>query len=273
CNFQITRVIVMSGENSCQGPPISHSTVASLIAKFRETRTVDDKPCSGRPKTTNEITSTMVLIQLQQKLSEDDPDRRVEFCTWVLDQHQQDPAYAQGILFGDEAKFYVNGEVNWQNVRYQSDKNPHWTADIKVVGDVKVMVWCGICGTRVIGPVFIDQTLNVQHYLTMLQETVFPSILNEDGSFPCYFQQDGAPPHYGTGVHQWLNVQFPGHWISHCGPVEWPPRSPDLTPLDFSQTNSRMWMKDHQIKTLSWPAQSPDLNPIENLWNVIKRKM
>ncbi|MBN3283396.1 STXB5 protein, partial [Polyodon spathula] len=35
----------------------------------------------------------------------------------------------------------------------------------------------------------------------------------------------------------------------------------------------KVWMEDHQIKTLSWPAQSPDLNPIENLWNVIKRKM
>ena len=34
-----------------------------------------------------------------------------------------------------------------------------------------------------------------------------------------------------------------------------------------------MRMRDHQIMTLSWPAQSPDLNPIENLWNVIKRKM
>ncbi|CAJ0966777.1 unnamed protein product [Ranitomeya imitator] len=35
----------------------------------------------------------------------------------------------------------------------------------------------------------------------------------------------------------------------------------------------KVWMKDHHIKTLSWAAQSPDLNTIENLWNVIKRKM
>ncbi|XP_051574117.1 E3 SUMO-protein ligase ZBED1 isoform X3 [Myxocyprinus asiaticus] len=35
----------------------------------------------------------------------------------------------------------------------------------------------------------------------------------------------------------------------------------------------KVWMKDHQIKTLSWTDQSPDLNPIEILWNVIKRKM
>ncbi|XP_054466065.1 phosphatidylinositol 4-phosphate 5-kinase-like protein 1 [Anoplopoma fimbria] len=51
----------------------------------------------------------------------------------------------------------------------------------------------------------------------------------------CFFQQDNAPCHTARSV--------------------------------------KVWMKDHQIRTLSWPAQSPDLNPIENLYNVIKRKM
>ncbi|KAK1792088.1 hypothetical protein P4O66_001866 [Electrophorus voltai] len=50
--------------------------------------------------------------------------------------------------------------------------------------------------------------------------------------------------------------------------------STERTMLHVTQPGqSKVCMRDHQIKTLSWPAQSPDLNPIENLWNVIKRKM
>jgi hypothetical protein len=30
-----------------------------------------------------------------------------------------------------------------------------------------------------------------------------------------------------------MDRQFPGYWIGRRGPVDWPPRSPDLTPLDF----------------------------------------
>jgi hypothetical protein len=30
-----------------------------------------------------------------------------------------------------------------------------------------------------------------------------------------------------------MDWQFPGYWIGRRGPVEWPPRSPDLIPLDF----------------------------------------
>ena len=48
------------------------------------------------------------------------------------------------------------------------------------------------------------------------------------------FQLDGAPAHWDTGdVRATLNAEFPGHWIGRGGPTPWPPRSPDLTPLDF----------------------------------------
>ncbi|KAJ4428119.1 hypothetical protein ANN_24133 [Periplaneta americana] len=30
-----------------------------------------------------------------------------------------------------------------------------------------------------------------------------------------------------------LHNHFPGRWIGRGGPIAWPPRSPDLTPLDF----------------------------------------
>ncbi len=48
-----------------------------------------------------------------------------------------------------------------------------------------------------------------------------------------WFQQDGAPPHYGRNVRQWLNEMYPNRWIGRGGPIAWPARSPDITPLDF----------------------------------------
>ena len=48
-----------------------------------------------------------------------------------------------------------------------------------------------------------------------------------------FFQQDGAPAHYGLIVRNWLDSKLPGRWIGRRGPIEWPARSTDLTPLDF----------------------------------------
>ena len=47
-----------------------------------------------------------------------------------------------------------------------------------------------------------------------------------------YFQHCGAPTHY-TDVMQHLNDTFPNRWISRGSTINWPPRSPDLTPLHF----------------------------------------
>ncbi len=48
-----------------------------------------------------------------------------------------------------------------------------------------------------------------------------------------YFQQDGAPAHYTNAVRTYLEDTFQNRVIGRRGTVEWSPRSPDLSPLDF----------------------------------------
>ena len=158
-------------------------------------------------------------------------------------------------FFSDVANFYVTGEVNRQNVTYRSITNPHWMSDSKIQGAAKIMVWCGIWGKRIVGPFFIQGNLNANDYLDMLKlnandylvmlklnandyldmlkKDIFMPILDKNGDFPAFFQQDGAPPYYGIEVRRgavgWTSsfldivlvnvVQCSGH--------------PDITPMDF----------------------------------------
>jgi len=55
-----------------------------------------------------------------------------------------------------------------------------------------------------------------------------------------YFQHDGAPSHYTRHVMQRLYDTFPNRWIGRSSIINWPPRSPDLTPSDFCLGG---WMK------------------------------
>jgi hypothetical protein len=48
-----------------------------------------------------------------------------------------------------------------------------------------------------------------------------------------WFQHDGAPTHYVEDFRRWLNATYPERWIGRGGSTEWPPRSPDLTQIDF----------------------------------------
>ena len=73
----------------------------------------------------------------------------------------------------------------------------------------KLMVWAGIWGNRIIGLLFVSENLNIERYLNMLQKENPSSLLNEEGDYPVYFQQDGAPTHYGIQVRRFLNQQFP----------------------------------------------------------------
>lgn len=48
-----------------------------------------------------------------------------------------------------------------------------------------------------------------------------------------WLQNDGCPAHYAVSVRNYLNNEYPDRWIGRLGPMLWPPRSPDLNPLDF----------------------------------------
>ncbi|GFV07724.1 hypothetical protein TNCV_4942261 [Trichonephila clavipes] len=48
-----------------------------------------------------------------------------------------------------------------------------------------------------------------------------------------WFQQDGATCHTARATIDLLKDTFGDRLISRFGPVNWPPRSCDLTPLDY----------------------------------------
>lgn len=48
-----------------------------------------------------------------------------------------------------------------------------------------------------------------------------------------FYQHDGAPPHRTVPVTNFLQATFYDKWIANNGPFLWPPRSPDLTVLDY----------------------------------------
>jgi len=48
-----------------------------------------------------------------------------------------------------------------------------------------------------------------------------------------FYQHDGAPPHNVHFINNYLENLFNGQWIGNNGPYLWPPRSPDLSVLDF----------------------------------------
>jgi len=67
----------------------------------------------------------------------------------------------------------------------------------------------------------------------MLRDVVVRQLRTRANFTELYFQQDGATPHYALLVWNYLDNIFPLYWIRRRGSIDWPPRSPDLTPIGF----------------------------------------
>lgn len=174
-------------------------------------------------------------IQRVQALEERDFPLRREFCNWLEEQRVAVENFEKRILFTDEAGFTRNGIFNFHNNHVWADENPHATVQRAHQQQFSLNVWAGIIDRHLIGPVFLPQRLNGEIYRNFLQHELPPLLENLPLLLRAqmWFMHDGAPPHFSIIARDHLNNAYQNRWIGRGGPVSWPPRSPDLNPLDF----------------------------------------
>lgn len=177
-------------------------------------------------------------IQIVQALKEEDYAIRHNFAEVMLNDFFDDNRI-NNILFSDEAHFHLNGAVNKQNCRYWAPENPREKHQ-RPLHSPKVTVWCAMSASGIIGPYFFENargvtvTVTSDRYATMIREFFAPALQRFHGhNNETWFQQDGATSHTAAIAMQAVRGLFPGKLISKFGDINWPPRSPDLTPMDF----------------------------------------
>lgn len=173
--------------------------------------------------------------KFRHTLEAGDDAKRLDFCLEMGERFLNNVEFHKRIMFSDESTFTTNGVVSSQHCRYWSETNPHFTISSQRQYFKKINVWCAVSYHGIIGPYFFENNLNGDTYLDMLQNFLKFELDELPLSYRnrMIFQQDGCPAHHAATVRNWLNLEFQQNWIGRDGPILWPPRSPDLTILDF----------------------------------------
>ena len=134
---------------------------------------------------------------------------------------------AKKIIFSDEAYLDLGGYVNKKIVAFGAHKTRTHTANATKTSHCLVRIFV----QRHNWVIFLP-TVNGDRYRAMFNEFLFTKIEEEDiGNI--WFQQDGITCHTAEATLDVLSPVFEGRIISRRAHVVWPPRSCDLTPLDY----------------------------------------
>lgn len=173
--------------------------------------------------------------QRVQTLMPRDSAKRVTFCRTMLRKMREDPMFFDNILWSDESTCRKDGFLNLHNLHSWQLENPRLIREDRSQIQFKINLWTGIIGGRIIGPFELPETLNGERYLHFLTNAL-PELLRDvppETQNQMWLQNDGCPAHYAVIVRNYLNNTYPDRWIGRLGPILWPPRSPDLNPLDY----------------------------------------
>ncbi|GFX43509.1 putative transposase [Trichonephila clavipes] len=157
----------------------------------------------------------VIYSQFGLAIHQNDHQARRRFVEWAQNEIAVVPYFHKRILFSDGAHFWLNGYVNKKNCRIWSEANPKVYVETPLHPE-KLTVWCALWAGGIIGPYFFK---NDEGHNVTVNGAVVPTRTQT-----C---------HTARATIDLLKDTFGDRLISRFGPVNWPPRSCDLTPLDY----------------------------------------
>jgi transposase len=140
------------------------------------------------------------------------------------------------VLWTDESKYcLIKGKEIYWNRRPVPLKEENIKRTKKFNGE-SIIVWGCITGEGTGELVRLKSKVDSNAYIKILEDGLLRTIENKNlDPNKVIFMQDNAPIHTSRITKEWLNL--------------------------------------HKINVMDWPPQSPDINPIENLWEIIDKKI
>jgi hypothetical protein len=173
-------------------------------------------------------------IRINHHLYPGDFQRRLNFCHWYIRQCQYVDNFKFNVIWTDEARVTSDGIFNRYNNHHWSDENHHVTKTRRRQGRFGFNIFCLMMGGKLYYFTY-DDNLTSARYVELLRIHLleFLDDIPLQNRASAWFQLDGAPPHNAILTRNFLEHFFFERWIGTHGPIKWPPRSPDITPLDF----------------------------------------
>lgn len=189
------------------------------------------------PKSTrNAILATMGSVKAPLKMPPLTPRHKNLRMEWARKYLKMDMSL---VLFTDETRATLDGPDGWAKgwVYFGDERHQRLRRQQQGGG---VMIWAGIIGDRLVGPVKVPEGVKVTSaaYCDLLRNVLVPWLDDIPLSLlrTFVFMHDNAPSHSARATQAFL---------------------------------ASLGIQEEKLMT--WPPCSPDLNPIENFWSVIKR--
>lgn len=180
---------------------------------------------------------------------------------WCVERQQWNDEWNH-IAFSDESRFCLGGHDGRQRIRRMRGERRRLDLAIErhVHRTLGVMVWGAIAFGSRSRLLFIRGNMTAERYVNdVLQPIVVPYVRSiEDG----IFQQDNARPHIARVSRQFLELE-------NIRVLPWPPRSPDLSPIEKVWD----WMGRH-IRDLPRPPTTLDelRVAVQEAWDAVPQE-